>query len=70
MISCEDLKTIYFSYIKSKYSKNKAKLFFISDSYFKEFCEKYEKSEKFRDDVLIHTRSYKYRKLMKSIEKR
>ncbi len=69
MIQSEDLRNIYCSYVQSKYSRNKAKLLLISESYFEDFCTRYESSEKFRDEVLSHTRSYKFRKLMEISKK-
>jgi hypothetical protein len=68
MIS-DDLRNIYVSFIENKYSKNKSKMFLMSESYFEDFCEKYENSEKFRDEVFNHTRSCKLKKLKESCKK-
>ena len=68
MIS-DDLRNIYVSFIENKYSKNKSKMFLMSESYFEDFCEKYENSEKFRDEVFNHTRICKLKKLKESCKK-
>lgn len=68
-MTLEDLREIFTSYVESKHSKNKAKMMLISESYFEDFCDRYENSEKFRDDILNFVRICKLRKIKENCKK-
>lgn len=65
----EDLREIFISYVENKYSRNKAKMMLISESYFEDFCDRYENSENFRDDISNFVRVCKIRRLKEKCKK-
>jgi len=65
----EDLREIFISYVENKYSKNKSKMMLISESYFEDFCDRYENSENFRGDISNFVRVCKIRRLKENVKK-